>query len=67
MKCFKVFVKTTNVNGNITRAPEDCKPEYIDCSNSVIYILGETFADVERLIHPDWIESIEHVGSGLCA
>jgi len=60
--CYKVEVETTNAY------PADTtwhvEGHYLDCKKGVLYILASKMSEVEKVVVPERIKSIELVGVG---
>lgn len=61
LSCYKAEVVTTNITNKTTYG---VKEKYLVCEHGFIYVLGCCFADVEKIVKPDAIKSIERVGWG---
>jgi hypothetical protein len=65
--CYRVKVRTTNALGDTAMASPKLEGTYITCRDGVIYVHGTCFADVEDVVHKDWIISIECLGPSYVA
>ena len=61
MNCYKVNVVTTNSMCSSTKNPAG---KYIECKNSLLFVVCEKPSDVEKVIDPTHIISIELLGVG---
>ncbi len=61
--CYRVEVKTTNsYPADTTYGAGDDK--YITCNKGILYVLCDSPADVQEIIHKDSIKAITRVGVG---
>lgn len=61
MNCYKVRVETTNSSNNVTHGN---KVAYLECENSILFVICESPSDIEKIVKASSIECIERLGIG---